>query len=85
MAGQETLNGSEVTEVTREQIATWDAEGGAEPEPEHHVAGRHLGDEAEHWHSVAVWLTPQETLILDERARREGKCRSDVIRSALNF
>lgn len=85
MAGQETLNGSAATEVAGEQIATWDAEGGAEPEPEHHVAGRHLGDEAEHWHSVPVWLSPEEILILDERAKRDGKSRSDVIRSALNF
>ncbi len=58
------------SEVVQEQIATWIAEGGHDYEPPP---------------IIAVHLTPEEIAALDERAQREGKSRSEVIRDALHL
>lgn len=77
----ETLNGKPVTE---EQIAAW----AAEAEAGYDVAGLKKrgrgrpGRGAEPSQVVALRLTADEIALLDARAEREGKSRSEVIREA---
>lgn len=78
----ETVNG---TPVTEEQIAEW----AAEAEAGYDVAalkkrGRgRPGRGTEPSQVVALRLTVDEIAMLDARAEREGKSRSEVIREAL--
>jgi uncharacterized protein (DUF4415 family) len=78
----ETIDGVAVTE---EQIAAW----AAEAESGYDVAalkkrGRgRPGRGAEPSQVVALRLTADEIALLDARAKREGKTRSEVIRDAL--
>jgi uncharacterized protein (DUF4415 family) len=82
MAKDETINGQPVTE---EQIADW----AAEAEAGYDVAtlkkrGRgRPGRGAEPSQVVALRLTLDEIAVLDARAEREGKTRSEVLREAL--
>lgn len=82
MANHETINGQLVTD---EQIAAW----AAEAEEGYDVAalkkrGRgRPGRGAEPSQVVALRLTAEEIALLDARAEREGKSRSEVIREAL--
>lgn len=82
MASDETINGKPVTE---EQIAAWVAE----VEAGYDIAalkkrGRgRPGRGAEPSQVVALRLTIDEIAMLDARAEREGKSRSEVIREAL--
>ncbi|MCL2453903.1 MAG: ribbon-helix-helix protein, CopG family [Micrococcales bacterium] len=82
MAETETINGQP---VTQEQIATW----AAEAEAGYDVAalkrrGRgRPGRGSEPSQIVALRLTVAELAELDDRAHREGKTRSDIIREAL--
>lgn len=82
MERDETINGKPVTE---EQIAAWSAEA----EAGYDVAalkkrGRgRPGRGAEPSQVVALRLTADEIAMLDARAEREGKSRSEVIREAL--
>jgi len=82
MASDEILNGKLVTE---EQIAAW----AAEAEAGYDVAalkkrGRgRPGRGAEPSQVVALRLTADEIAMLDARAEREGKSRSQIIREAL--
>lgn len=84
MSERETINGVPVTE---EQIAAW----AAEAEAGYDVAalkkrGRgRPGRGAEPSQVVALRLTLEEIAAIDERAEREGKSRSDVIREALHL
>lgn len=84
MSKRETINGVPVTE---EQIAAW----AAEAEAGYDVAelskrGRgRPGRGAEPSQVVALRLTLEEIAEIDERAAREGKTRSAVIREALHF
>ncbi len=81
---KETINGKSVTE---EQIAAW----AAEAEVGYDVAalkkrGRgRPGRGAEPSQVVALRLTVDEIAMLDARAVREGKSRSEVIREALKW
>ena len=81
VAQKETINGSEVTE---EQIAAWAAEAEAGYEPAQLKKRGRPGRAAEPSQIVAVRLTQDEIAALDERAKVEGKSRSDVIRQALS-
>lgn len=82
MERDETINGKRLTE---EQIASW----AAEAEAGYDVAalkkrGRgRPGRGAEPSQVVALRLTADEIAMLDARAEREGKSRSEVIREAL--
>jgi len=82
MAKDETINGKP---VTSEQIAAW----AAEAEAGYDVAalkkrGRgRPGRGAEPSQVVALRLTADEIAMVDARAEREGKSRSEVIREAL--
>ncbi len=84
MSERETINGVPVTE---EQIDAW----AAEAEAGYDVAalkkrGRgRPGRGAEPSQVVALRLTLEEIAVIDERAKREGKSRSEVIREALNL
>jgi uncharacterized protein (DUF4415 family) len=84
MASDETINGKPVTE---EQIAA----SAAEAEAGYDVAalkkrGRgRPGRGAEPSQGVALRLTADEIAMLDARAEREGKSRSEVIREALTL
>lgn len=84
MNERETINGVPVTE---EQIAAW----AAEAEAGYDVAalkkrGRgRPGRGAEPSQVVALRLTLEEIAIIDERAEREGKSRSEIIREALHL
>ena len=82
MARKETINGVEVTE---KQISTWANEGGALVGAVQVRRRGRPGRGAEASQIVALRFTPAELAVLDERATREGKSRSEVIRSALNF
>ena len=81
MARKETTNGAKVTE---KQIATWANEGGALVGAVQVRRRGRPGRGAEASQIVAVRLTADEIGALDERAKREGKSRSEVIRGALN-
>jgi hypothetical protein len=82
MGSDETIDGVPVTE---EQIAKW----AAEAEAGYDVAalkkrGRgRPGRGAEPSQVVALRLTAEELAMIDARAEREGKTRSEVIRDAL--
>lgn len=84
MSERETINGVPVTE---DQIAAW----AAEAEAGYDVAalkkrGRgRPGRGAEPSQVVALRLTLEEIAAIDERAEREGKSRSEVIREALHL
>ena len=84
MSERETINGVPVTE---EQIAAW----AAEAEAGYDVAalkkrGRgRPGRGAEPSQVIALRLTLEEIAAIDERAEREGKSRSEVIREALHL
>jgi hypothetical protein len=82
VARKETINGVEVTE---KQISTWANEGGALVGAVQVRRRGRPGRGAEASQIVALRFTPAELAVLDERATREGKSRSEVIRSALNF
>jgi hypothetical protein len=68
--------------VTEKQIATWTNEGGAVGESPARGPGR-PGRGSQPSQVIAVRLTLEEIAAVDERARRPGKSRSDVIRDAL--
>lgn len=82
MDAHETMNGVPVTE---EQIAAW----AAEAEVGYDVAalkrrGRgRPGRGAEPSQVVALRLTTSELAVIDDRATKEGKSRSEVIREAI--
>ncbi|WP_449279181.1 ribbon-helix-helix protein, CopG family [Leucobacter sp. GX0328] len=84
MGKRETINGVPVTE---EQIGAW----AAEAEVGYDVAmlkkrGRgRPGRGAEPSQVIALRLTVEEIAVIDERAEREGKSRSEVIREALHL
>lgn len=84
MADHETINGVLVTE---EQIAKWAAEAEAGYDVEAlKKRGRGRPDrDAEPSQVVALRLTQDEIKELDDRAEREGKSRSEIIREALAF
>jgi Ribbon-helix-helix protein, copG family len=82
VARKETTNGAKVTE---KQIATWANEGGALVGAVQVRRRGRPGRGAEASQIVAVRLTADEIAALDERAKRAGKSRSEVIRGALNF
>lgn len=82
MAANEKINGDPVTE---ENIAEWAAEAEAGydvKELKKRGRGR-PGRGAEPSQVVALRLTLEEIALLDARARREGKSRSEIIREAL--
>jgi hypothetical protein len=66
-------------------MATWANEGGALVGAVQVRRRGRPGRGAEASQIVAVRLTADEIGALDERAKREGKSRSEVIRGALNF
>lgn len=84
MNERETINGVPVTE---EQIAAWanEAEGGYDVQVLKKRGRGRPGRGAEPSQVVALRLTLEEIAALDERAHREGKSRSEVIREALHL
>jgi hypothetical protein len=78
----ESINGVPVTE---QQIADWaaEAEAGYDVEALKKRGRGRPGRGAEPSHVVALRLTSEELAVIDERAAREGKSRSEVIRDAL--
>lgn len=82
MAMNETINGEPVTE---EQIAAWavEAEVGYDVMALKKRGRGRPGRGAEPSQVVALRLTLEELAIVDARAEREGKTRSEVIREAL--
>ncbi len=84
MNNRETINGVPVTE---EQIAAWvaEAEAGYDVEALKKRGRGRPGRGAEPSQVVALRLTLDEIAVLDERARRENKSRSEVIREALHL
>lgn len=83
MREQETINGVPVTE---QQIAEWasEAEAGYDVEVLKKRGRGRPGRGAEPSQVVALRLTAEEIALIDERARHEGKSRSEVIRDALH-
>lgn len=83
MAERETINGVAVTE---EQIAAWaaEAEAGYDVDTLKKRGRGRPGRGAEPSQVVALRLTVDEIAALDERARGEGKSRSEIIREALS-
>lgn len=82
MERDETIDGKTVTE---EQIAAWSAEAEAGYDAaalKKRGRGR-PGRGAEPSQVVALRLTADEIAMLDARAEREGKSRSEIIREAL--
>ncbi len=84
MSERETINGVPVTE---EQIAAWaaEAEGGYDVAALKKRGRGRPGRGAEPSQVVALRLTLEEIAVIDERAEREGKSRSEVIREALHL
>jgi hypothetical protein len=82
MARKELINLSKVTE---KQISTWANHGGAVVGAVQVRRRGRPGRGAGASQIVALRFTPAELVVLDERARCEGKSRSEVIRSALNL
>lgn len=82
MSELETINGVPVTE---EQIARWsaEAEAGFDVAALKKRGRGRPGRAAEPSQVIALRLTVDEINALDERAEREGKSRSEVIREAL--
>lgn len=78
----DTINGVPVTE---EQIAAWaaEAEAGYDVQELNKRGRGRPGRGAEPSQVVALRLTADELAVIDERAAREGKSRSEVIRDAL--
>lgn len=78
----ETINGKPVTD---EQIAAWatEAEAGYDVAALKKRGRGRPGRGAEPSQVVALRLTADEIAMLDARAEREGKSRSEVIREAL--
>lgn len=79
---QESIDGEPVTEA---QIAAWaaEAEAGYDVETLRRRGRGRPGRGADPSQVVALRLTVDELAGVDERARREGKSRSDVIREAI--
>lgn len=84
MEARETINGVPVTD---DQIDEWvaEAEAGYDIETLKKRGRGRPGRGAEPSQVVALRLTSEEIGILDERAKRENKSRSEVIREALHF
>ena len=82
MESRETINGQPVTE---EQIALWaaEAEAGYDVEALKKRGRGRPGRGAEPSQVVALRLTADELSAIDERAARQGKTRSEIIRDAL--
>ena len=82
MSERETINGVPVND---EQIAAWvdEAEAGYDVEALKKRGRGRPGRGSEPSQVVALRLTLEEVASLDERAEREGKTRSEVIREAL--
>lgn len=82
MDKDETINGAPVTEA---QIAAWaaEAEAGYDVESLKKRGRGRPGRGAEPSQVIALRLTAEELTIVDSRAAREGKTRSEVIREAL--
>lgn len=80
----ETIGGVPVTE---EQIAAWskEAEQGYDIDTLRRRGRGRPGRGAQPSQVVALRLTEQEIATIDERARVEGKTRSEVIREALKL
>ncbi|MFF8818780.1 ribbon-helix-helix protein, CopG family [Leucobacter sp. NPDC015123] len=84
MTERETING---TPITEEQIAAWadEAETGYDVAAMKKRGRGRPGRGAEPSQVVALRLTLAEISAIDERAVREGKSRSEVIREALHL
>ena len=82
MGGEETINGVPVTE---EQISAWaaEAEAGYDIGALKRRGRGRPGRGAEPAQVVALRLTAEELAVLDARAAREHKSRSDLIREAI--
>jgi hypothetical protein len=82
MSATETINGVPVTE---EQIATWaaEAEVGYDVKALKKRGRGRPGRGAERSQVVTLRLTSAELAVIDARAARENKSRSEVIREAL--
>jgi hypothetical protein len=82
MSADETINGVPVTE---EQIAAWaaEAEAGYDVEALKKRGRGRPGRGAEPSQIVTLRLTSAELAVIDARAARENKSRSEVIREAL--
>lgn len=83
MNERETINGDPVTD---EKIAIWaaEAEVGYDVDALKKRGRGRPGRGAEPSQVVALRLTLEEIATIDERAEREGKSRSEVIRDALH-
>ena len=81
MRRKNTIRGEEVTE---ERIDAWVAEAEAGFDVEKPAKRGRPGRGAEPSQVIALRLTAQEIEALDQRAAREGKTRSEVIRHALS-
>ena len=84
MSERETINGAPATE---EQIAAWaaEAEAGYDVQKLKKRGRGRPGRGAEPSQVVALRLTTDEIAMIDERAQREGKSRSEIIREALRL
>lgn len=84
MSEHETINGVPATE---EQIAAWaaEAEAGYDITALKKRGRGRPGRGAEPSQVVALRLTREEIAAIDERAKRGGKSRSEVIREALHL
>ncbi|MGC4152278.1 MAG: ribbon-helix-helix protein, CopG family [Propionicimonas sp.] len=82
MREHETING---TPITEEQIEAWatEAEAGYDVAALKKRGRGRPGRGAEPSQVIALRLTANEISVLDARAKREGKSRSEVIREAL--
>ncbi|MAP62596.1 MAG: CopG family transcriptional regulator [Microbacterium sp.] len=82
MVGEEAIDGRLVTE---EQIAAWaaEAEAGCDVEVLKRRGRGRPGRGAEPAQVVALRLTADELAVLDARAEREHKTRSELIREAI--
>lgn len=84
MSERETINGVPVTE---EQIDSWvaEAEAGYDVAALKKRGRGRPGRGAEPSQVIALRLTLEEIAVIDERAEREGKTRSEIIRDALDI
>ena len=82
MDPNETINGEPVTD---EQIAAWaaEAEAGYDIDALKKRGRGRPGRGSEPSQVIALRLTSDELTVIDDRAKREGKTRSEVIREAL--
>ncbi|MFF2050992.1 ribbon-helix-helix domain-containing protein [Leifsonia sp. NPDC058194] len=83
MDPQETMNGAPVSE---EQIAAWaaEAEAGFDVSALKKRGRGRPGRGAEPSQVVALRLTTSELAAIDDRALKEGKSRSEIIREAIS-